>query len=138
MPSTGEFICLVSNTKQQLMADYQLTLSSAIAPTGGGRVYIDGVSVEGTISDKDFTDQWRIATDASEPLTFALTTLDGNLLAEFVLYDASGNVVFVSTPDSLPEQIQLPSAGTYILLVSRIGGALGGTWGHYSLAINGS
>lgn len=138
LPGEGRYSLLIVPDTPGQQGRYQFTLSYALAPTGGGRL-IKAQTVSGTISDGDFTDCWRLEATAEESLNIDLTRLTGDLDTDLTLIAPDGSVTFSAAAKGGPmieaTNVRLPQSGTYLLLVSRRGGATTQTTGDYQLQV---
>jgi hypothetical protein len=130
-----QYAVVVRSVHTDLRADYRLTMSMSLAPTGGGRLLTNGESVSGSLTDDDFTDQWRVNVQTSTTVSTLLTRTSGDVALEATMLAPDGTVVFSGAVDNIPPSLELTTPGTYTVLVTRTGGALGGGTGGYALVM---
>ncbi|MBX3080728.1 MAG: hypothetical protein KF716_03780 [Anaerolineae bacterium] len=133
IPRSTQYAVLVRNGHPDLRADYRLTMSTALAPTGGGRLLVNGERVSGLLTDDDFTDQWHVDVQMNATISAMLTRTSGDVALEVTLLAPDGSVVFTGNADGIPPTLQLTTPGTYTVLVTRTGGAAGDSVGGYTL-----
>src|SRR5258708_7128156 len=128
LPGPGLYAVLVSANAPAAQGRYQLSVGYALVPSGGGALLSAG-QVTGAIDDADFTDSWHFDLKTSANVTFVLKNTDGDLALTYAIYALDGTQITVT--DSA-KAVKL-TAGSYVLLVSRQGGATGHTRGKSSL-----
>ena len=97
---------------------------------------VNGQVVHGTLDDTDFTDAWRVTLSANATITINATSSDVDL--DVTIYDPKG--VALTLDKQTGKTIQLKSvkvgdAGTYVIMVSRAGGAITHDMGNYTLKV---
>ncbi|MEP7284675.1 MAG: PPC domain-containing protein [Chloroflexota bacterium] len=138
LPGAGIYAVLVSANTNGAQGHYQLQVSYALAPGGGGAL-IKGQPVSGTVNDADFTDAWHVDLAANSKITLNLTRTSGDLDLDLALYGPDGIPIPVPKIDSAAISVDglgISVGGSYTLIVSRAGGASGLTSGDYHLQID--
>ncbi|HLY26300.1 MAG TPA: hypothetical protein VKQ72_08170 [Aggregatilineales bacterium] len=138
LPGPGHYAVVVTPNSLGSSGAYQLQVSYALAPSGGGKL-TSGETVQGTLDDGNFTDAWHFDVPANAPISLDLKGQAGNLELQIALYAPDGTLIPMQQSSAAEIKIagaQLGAGGTYTLLVSRTGGASGHSSGTYSLQIN--
>ncbi len=131
LPGPGHYAVLIAANAVGAEGQYQLNVSYALAPSGGGTL-LSGEIVQGTITDADFTDTWRIDAKPNTTLTLALSRLSGDVNLDVAIYGPDGKQISL---DKASGKVTLNGGGTYSLIVSRTGGADDHTSGSYALQV---
>lgn len=139
LPGSGDYALLVVAQTPAAQGEYQLELSYALAPTGGG-VLAAGLDGRGTIDDADFSDEWRFSLAEAGRIVIQAARTSGDVDLELALFGPDGALVtsqtaagaeaFAMAQDGLPP-------GEYAVIVSRAGGPAGATQGEYRVALGG-
>jgi hypothetical protein len=111
---------------------YQLRLSYALAPLGGGRL-VSGLPVNSTLSDSHFTDNWRFSVQKGSLVQIDARLTTGTAGLTYLLTDPAGHVISPASDSGTNQAatngsnlhliLRMPSDGTYALLITRQGGA---------------
>jgi hypothetical protein len=106
-----------------------------LAPAGGGTLE-SGVSGVGRINSEHFTEAWSLEGQLGQTLILDIARIQGNFTPLITIFDETGTALqetIANEDGSAAASLQLPGDGRYTVLVSRVGGGMGETWGDYSI-----
>jgi hypothetical protein len=92
----------------------------------------------GRLGDQHPADEWRLEGTSGQMLSVQVTRVSGDLIPVVAVLDENGTVIGQSAAGDdgvLALAVQLPTDGTYHLLVSRAESTSGGTSGDYTIAL---
>ncbi len=103
-------------------------------------VLVYGEPVEGAINNQTFSQAWALQTGAADRIRVRVERLEGNLIPDVSLQDATGSVLARSQADdtralAVIRDHKLPGPGTYQVVVGRDRGETGETSGTYRLTV---
>lgn len=128
---------VVSGGPAAVTGAYRIQVYPAAVVTSGGIVASNMPNV-GQLSNAHFTDEWR-AVGASGTLQVDVGRTTGDLVPAVMVFDQSGSLLTegVSAGDGVVTlNVELPSQGDYIIVVSRADSGVGKTTGNYAVAVN--
>lgn len=118
----------------------------ALSPLGAWNLSASSIraneTVAGAITNSNYAGAYEFSAVAGDVVTVDLVATDGNLDPLLALYDQNGNLVAANddrddeTTNSSIRLRTLPISGSYTIIASRYGGALGGTEGSFNLTLS--
>ncbi len=116
--------------------------TTAYAQGGSGQPITVGDVVSGTLDADNFMQVYSLTASAGDLITVELSTEEAALAPVVVIMDARGNIVaqdrdIESATTATLADVELPSTGTYYILVMRGSGAEGTASGTYTLRLSG-
>ncbi|MBI1276617.1 MAG: hypothetical protein GC179_00675 [Anaerolineaceae bacterium] len=133
------FVLSLSSAAFAQDATAEATPETATAPVDLNLTY--SVTANGEISNSTVSQTWTLTTASADRLNVRVERTGGNLLPDVAILDASDQQLatsYGSDQTGAAAQIDnytLPNAGTYKVLVQRVGGATGVTQGTYTITV---
>jgi len=131
------YTAVVSGGPATGQVQYSVRLMPASVATSG--LTIAGAAPNiGRLGDQHPADEWRLEGTSGQMLSVQVTRVSGDLIPVVAVLDENGTVIGQSAAGDdgvLALAVQLPTDGTYHLLVSRAESTSGGTSGDYTIAL---
>lgn len=131
------YTALVSGRPAVIEGSYAIALGPASPLTGGGSLSVDQPNL-GAIDDLHFTDEWALEAAEGSTLTLEVARVSGDLEAFVTVFDPLGGTLAQQAAGSdgvLSLTLEVPSAGVYRVLVSRVGTGGGPSSGDYTIRV---